>query len=611
MEVFEIKRKSFVLTVDAENVQCKVTLKSGKVWTMTKRPYILFSSGEIVEFPRPYEAKATKSGTYDGVRSFFDISQKNITIMTHVYVDTTTDNMVFEMRVDGDGFGAIETVAYPAPFDYGAKAGEGYTVLPRMQGTLVPAGSKVNIKFGFVFGRDAYMPLYGQVKNGAGYAAIFDTPYDARYLMDDDRVAPMFRPTLGKMGYIRKMIFCFREPCDYNVIAKCYRAYVKENGRLVTLKEKIDKNPTVARLIGCPIIHTKISTHVQPKCNFYDKEHPEKNDYFFTFAQRGEELKALKARGIEKAYTHFDGWGVRGYDNLHPSPFPPSEEAGGTEGMKKLSETTRELGYIFGIHDQYRDYYLDAPDFSYDEATMKPGGKYPYKTYWAGGEHTYLCSTRAVDYVRRNYTEFENLGIKIEAAYLDVFSVADLDECYDPNHPTTREQCAIDRRHCLDILTDKGFIPSSEEIHDCILPSMVLCHHAPYGTTDMGVDSMDAQGIPIPLTNLVYHDCVVIPWIGFRGDFVGFGITGKDGAYSHAILNGDPVYCPITATDEQIKEVKYACAIAEKLALCEMVSHEFLSDDYLIQKTTFSDGTEIVVDFGKEEYSVKYGDKIN
>ena len=77
MKTFEIKRKSFALTVDAENVQCKVTLKSGKEWTMTKRPYILFSSGEIVEFPKPYEVKATKSGTYDGVRSFFDISQKN------------------------------------------------------------------------------------------------------------------------------------------------------------------------------------------------------------------------------------------------------------------------------------------------------------------------------------------------------------------------------------------------------------------------------------------------------------------------------------------------------------------------------------------------------
>ena len=604
MPIHEIISDSFLLKVDAENIKLTVVLSSGKIWTMTKRPYIKFTSGKIIEFPNPKEIKTTKTGTYDGVRSYFDIPETKISVMTHIYVDRTTERIVCELRVDGDEQGEIETVSYPAPFDFGAKEGEGYTVLPRMQGTLVPAGMKIKIRIGDVFGRDAYMPLYGQVKNGAGYAAIFDTPYDAKYQLDEDRVVPQFRPTLGKMAYIRKMIFRFFEPCDYNVIAKCYRAYVKENGRLITLKEKIDRNPNVARLIGCPIIHTLICRNVMPTCNYYNKEHPEKNHSCVPFKQREEELKALKAKGIDRAYTHFDGWGVRGYDNLHPSPFPPNEEAGGTEGMKKLSETTRALGYIFGVHDQYRDYYLDGPDFSYDEATMKPGGKYPYKTYWAGGAHSYLCSTRAVDYVRRNYAEFEKLGIKIEAAYLDVFSVADLDECFDPDHPTTREQCAVDRMHCLDILTDKGIIPSSEEILDCLLPSMVLCHHAPYGTTDMGVDSMEAQGIPIPLTNLVYHDCVVIPWIGFRGQFVGFGITGKDGAYSHAILNGSPVYCPIDADDEQIKEVKFACALAEKLALCEMVKHEFLSDDYLRQRTTFSDGTTVEVDFGKEEYVI-------
>ena len=474
-----------------------------------------------------------------------------------------------------------------------------------MQGTLVPAGSRINIKIGDIFGRDAYMPLYGQVRNGVGYAAIFDTPYDAKYQLDEDRIVPMFRPTLGKMSYIRKMIFRFRDPCDYNVIAKCYRSYVKESGRLITLKEKMCKNPIVERLIGCPIVHTKISTHIQPSCDYYNRVNPEKNDYFFTFAQREEELKALKAKGIDKAYTHFDGWGVRGYDNLHPSPFPPSEEAGGVEGMKKLSETTRALGYIFGVHDQYRDYYLDCPDFSYEEATLKLNGKYPHKTYWAGGAHSYLCSTRAVDYVRRNYTEFEKLGIKIEAAYLDVFSIADLDEDFSPDHPTTREQCAKDRMRCLDILTDKGIIPSSEEIIDCVLPSMVLCHHAPYYTFDMGVDTVEAKGVPIPLTNLVYHDCVVIPWTGLRNEGGGRGIPESSCAYTNAILNGNPVYCPIDANEEQVKQVKFACELAEKLALCEMVSHEFLSDDYRRQRTTFSDGTTIEVDYDTEEYIIK------
>ena len=129
--------------------------------------------------------------------------------------------------------------------------------------------------------------------------------------------------------------------------------------------------------------------------------------------------------------------------------------------MRSLSDAAAELGYIFCVHDQYRDYYMDSSDFSYNEATMKMDGSYPYKTMWQGGAHSYLCSARAIDYVRRNYTEFEKLGIRIDAAYLDVFSVADLDECYSPDHPTTREDCAINRMKCLDILTNKGIIPST------------------------------------------------------------------------------------------------------------------------------------------------------
>lgn len=605
MSIHEIKRAGFTLKVDAENIKYTVVLSSGKTWTMTDKPYIRFVSGKEILFPAPKDVSVTKTGTYDGVRSHYDIQGTKISVMTHVYVDRTTEDIVFEVRVDCDKRGEIEVVSYPAPFDFDAKEGEGYTVLPRMQGSLVPAGKEIRIDIGDIFGRDAYMAMYGQVKDGAGYTAIFDTPYDAKYITDGRRIIPLHRTSLGKMAYIRKMIYRFREECDYNVIAKCYRAYIKENGKLVTLREKFARNPIAARLPGCPVIHTKISTHVQPGCRSYNKENPEKNDYFFTFAQREKELISLKEKGLEKAYTHFDGWGVRGYDNLHPSPFPPSEEAGGAEGMKKLSDTTRSLGYIFGVHDQYRDFYLDCPDYSDDEATMKIDGSYPRKDYWAGGVHSYLCSTRAVDYVRRNYAEFERLGIKIEASYLDVFSIADLDECFNPDHPTTREQCAKDRMHCLDILTDKGIIPSSEEAFDCVIPSMVLCHHAPYCTFDRKGKEIDSGEIRIPLLNLVYHDCLVVPWIGLKDTRGGDGIPKNDSAYSHAILNGDPVYCPIDATKEQIAEVKFACALSEKLALCEMVKHEFLSDDFRKQRTTFSDGTTIEVDFDKEEYIIK------
>ncbi len=607
MAEYRIDHSRLTLTADPAGCRYEVTLPSGAQWRIARHPFVRFADGRIVPFPEPSAEARTSTGTSDGVRAVYGGFGGTISVETHVFIDRTTGDLFFEVRLDGDRPGEVEAVSFPAPFEFGAAPGQGYTVLPRMQGTLVPAGETISIASGQVFERDAYMPLYGQVRGGSGYAAVFDTPYDAKYALEDDRVAPLWQTSLGEMRYARRMLFRFREPCDYNVIAKCYRAYVKERGALVTLREKIARNPAVARLPGCAVIHEGIAVHISPKSDYYTPGQPEKNDYYTTFDERAAQLRALKARGLEKGYTHFDGWGRHGYDNLHPSPFPPHEAAGGAEGMRRLSEAAREAGYIFGIHDQYRDYYYDGPDFSLDEAVTGADGSHPFCSVWYGGPHSFLCSARAIDYVRRNYAMFEQLGIRVEASYLDVFSVVQLDECFSKAHPTTREQCALNRRRCLDILTDRGIIPSSEEVLDCVLPSQVLCHHAPFYTTKLGAPDSQAVGIPIPLLNLVYHDCVVIPWIGLPGSRGGWGIPVNDCAYTHAILNGGPVYCPIDADEAQVAAVREACASAERLACEEMLRHEFIDGNLRRQRTTFSDGTVIEVDFDTEAYAVTPG----
>ena len=115
-----------------------------------------------------------------------------------------------------------------------------------------------------------------------------------------------------------------------------------------------------------------------------------------------------------------------------------------------------------------------------------------------------------------------------------------------------------------------------------------------------------AVGIHIPLFNLVFHDCVIIPWIS-KGRTVhgGWGIPGSDSAYLHAILNGGPVYCPIHADEERIREVEEACAIAEKLAKEKMLRHEIIDGNIRRQRTIWSDGTVIEVDFDEDTYVVK------
>ena len=606
MDSFVFKHGDTVFTAQPEINRYAVELGNGERFEMIKKPSVLLGTGEKLEFPAPSYSRKVDSGTSYTVKTVYEnMYGLGITAVCHAGVDITTGDIVFSINVLGDVQGQISKVMYPAPFVFGAAPGEGYTVLSRMQGTIIPAGEPIIVETGLIFQRDAYMPIFAQIRRGSGYTAIYDTPYDAMYEPEGDTVAPVWISSLGRMSYTRKIRYVFREKCDHNVAAKCYRKYLEERGMIVTLKEKEIRNPKVSAMPGLPVIHAGIAFHTSPDSDFYDSEHPENNDSFISFAERAGQLRRLRSLGLEHAYTHFDGWGKHGYDNLHPSPFPPNEDAGGAEGMKYLSDTCREIGYIFGIHDQYRDYYYDNPDFSFDEALTFSDGSHPYHSVWLGGKHTFLCSELAQDYVRRNYNKFRQLGINIDASYLDVFSVVELDECFAPDHMCTRKICAENRRRCLDMLTSRGIIPSSEEAIDCIIPSMVLCHHAPFFTKILGDENSDPVGIPIPLFELVYHDCLIVPWIGLPGKRGGWGIPKNDSAYVYAILYGCPVYCPIDADENDIADVKYACDNAKRLAHAELVRHEFIDGNIRSQRTYFSDGTVIEADLDSGEFKIK------
>ncbi len=47
-------------------------------------------------------------------------------------------------------------------------------------------------------------------------------------------------------------------------------------------------------------------------------------------------------------------------------------KAGGWEGMKRLADACREIGYILTLHDQYRDYYVDAPSYDPQFCRVSP-----------------------------------------------------------------------------------------------------------------------------------------------------------------------------------------------------------------------------------------------
>ena len=161
---------------------------------------------------------------------------------------------------------------------------------------------------------------------------------------------------------------------------------------------------------------------------------------------------------------------------------------------------------------------------------------------------------------------------------------------------------------------------SSEEPAMQLLNHIALVHHGPY-TLRPQVNGA-AVGIPVPLGNLVFHDCIMIPWDWWNN----WGIPKGENGNLHCALNaGMPYFHPYVEKDmklgndprsadadllddeklkAEINRVKPLAELQAKLYNKEMVKHQFLGSTR-IQRATYSDGTAVTIDLDKNTYEIK------
>ena len=611
------RKKDNMISIEVNNVKISfeeeslrfILYQEGTAWEWMEsyRPHFEYEGGNL-EFKDAVSVSHERvdNGLGEGIRSRYQGfvvggTKVPYTFETYVWIERTTGHIYFEwIPVCEEGL-QVKRVYWPGAMAFEEKRKDWYTLLNYQQGLLIPNTWETElgpIVFDGFFGTaGAYMPWFGQIKEGEGCLALCTTPWNAGYQAEHPAGGPYthvnvyFEPSLGRMEYRRVMRYTLMSHCDYNDMCKVYRTYVNEQGNLRTLREKAAKVPVIDRLIGSGFVHTGIKTQVCENSDFFDPEQPDKNNHLTTFAAREAQMREIHEAGAKKVYLHLDGWAQPGYDNQHPDYTPACEEAGGWAGMKSLADTMHELGYLFGIHDQYRDFYLSSQSFDEDYACRLMDGTIPRHQRWAGGPQSYLCGTQAPYYVKRNFEVLRENQIELDCAYLDVFTCNEGDECNNPRHRMSRRECYEARNHCFDYLMSRGILPSSEEVNDWCVPSMVFCHYAPYDFM-LRKPGSPKFGVPVPLFNLVFHDCLIEPWmmdqVSEDEDYMLYAVLNggapyllRDGAYPNFDGSFETMGLGLK---EDIKRCDVVCELHEKVAKCEMVRHELVDGEYTVQR---------------------------
>ncbi|MDD7739712.1 MAG: DUF5696 domain-containing protein [Fusicatenibacter sp.] len=618
-------------TIQCENLRISLEEES-LVWTIQKknsiwktraedRPLLLCEEGDF-SFSDADEIshQEFQNGVGKGIKSFYQW-KNGYSFETIVWAEEATEDVYFEWIPRCETGFHVKKVLWPSEMEFEEARDDWYTLLTLQQGVLLPNTWETSLGPVAFDGRfetaGGYMPWFGQVKEHAGYIMICVTPWNAGWHAEHPAKGPYthvgvwMEPSLGRMDYRRIFRYTFLEDCDYNDLCKTYRTYVAEQGRLRTLAEKAVQNPSVDQLIGCAFVHTGIKTSVQKESDFFDPEDPEKNNHLTPFSVREQQILQLHEQGVKKLYLHLDGWAQPGYDNSHPDYLPACKEAGGWEGMQSLAETVHRCGYLFGTHDQYRDYYHNAPSYEEQYACHLPDGSVPSHNRWAGGWQSYLCATQAPYYVKRNFSELKKHGIHLDGTYLDVFTCNEGDECDSPEHRMTRRECYEYRSKCFHYLLSQGILTSSEEVSDWAIESLVFCHYAPYEFM-MRPAGSQKLGIPVPLFNLVYHDCVIEPWMmehfDDSDDYMLYALINGGAPYlirDAAYPNCDGAFASDKEGDllEMIQRCRIVSEFQEKVAKCELVHHELLTKDGKLQRSCFSNGMSVTADFSNGTYT--------
>jgi hypothetical protein len=446
------------------------------------------------------------------------------------------------------------------------------------------------------------MPWIGVVdeNTGDGLMVLVESPCDSWiYLRKDARgnnwPQIFWWPSMDTFRYPRKMSYRFSDGGGYVRLARMYRDIADKTGKLKTLSQKQAERPDVELLKGAPYLWGATDTE----------------------------------RFIKEARTFGLRRGVIG--NAHHG----LQNTSSLRRINKLGFITNEYGNVSDILPGPASQLTD--DIEKASYHARPG--LGPKTGWLASDGTQYYSrssatamAAATAYLPGRLKEFGFNG-----GFIDVSMAIDLFEDYHPDHTFDRRQDMKNRREFFKYYLDQGLVMGTEHGNDWGIDLVDYTEGAAGGPLwwkggwsagelrrPESLDEINPDyikygmgcDVSIPLWQLVYHDCSVSTW--YWGDSAGFMYNvSPELAARKDLFNLLYGTAPLMWRDDVgydwsrnrsrfMKTYYETCMFNEQTMFDQLTNHQFLSEDKSLQKTEFSSGAFVVVNFGEE--SALYAD---
>lgn len=316
-----------------------------------------------------------------------------------------------------------------------------------------------------------------------------------------------------------------------------------------------------------------------------------------------------------------------------------------------------ELGYLFGPYDSYHSIHPPEGDPGYDANNTWDTAQFPAELYATGGivreDGTmsagfkklgyHLSPLAARPYVEARVDEYMS-RIPFSAVFVDCDAFGEFFDDYAPGHTATKQEDMLARLDRLSWLSEAhGLVVGSEGGSGYAAPVIHFAHGMltpviGWGDTDLkdkaspyflgaywppdgpAIYTKQAPLKPaykpfyydprsrLPLYQTVFHDSVIATH-HWGNASLKFSDQVRTVALLEQLYNVPPLYHLNLSEWKKhqghiLKHYAFFSPLHRELALQPMTGFEWLTDDRLVQRTTFSDGTTITVNFGDQPTSV-------